>query len=111
MVALDDLPEGWRGRELHELETLIAGLLALASLAPRLRTLQLVLPMLDGESWHSKVDLGPLWHGLAALSSLTSLALGWVFMEGERTRRRSERITDVLDAVQVGPAATVCAPL
>ena len=48
----------------------------------------------------------PLWRGLGALPSLTSLALGWVFLEDNR---KSERIANVLDAAQVG-LATVYEP-
>ena len=45
-------------RELHELGTLIAGLPALASGAPGLRALQLVLPMPDGFGSFVGMDLG-----------------------------------------------------
>ena len=105
VLALDILPE------CYELDNLFARLPALASGAPRLRALQLVLPMLDGSTVRYpdvNIDLGPLWRGLKALSSLTSLALGWAFMQEEPAANRSERIANMLDAAQVGLAATVC---
>ena len=108
VLALDILPE------CYELNNLFARLPELASGAPRLRALQLVLPMLDGSTVrypNEHIDMGPLWHGVEALSSLTSLALGWAFMQEEPAANRSERIANVLDAAQVGvSAATVCVP-
>lgn len=98
-------------RELYELNTLLAGLPALASGAPRLRALQLGLPMLDGSVNSLEIDLGPLWRGLGALSGLTSLALGWAPFGDKPSAHMGERIADVLDAAQVGSAATACAPV
>ena len=109
VIMLDEMQD-WIGvNDLNELNNLIAGMPALAKGAPGLRALQLVLPMLDGTFEAMYLDLGPLWRGLGALTSLTSLALGWAFMAGERCANNGERVANVLDAAQVSPAAMVCA--
>ena len=79
---------------------LAARLAALAWGAPALRALQLVLPS-------SGVELGPLWSALEALPNLASLALGWVFPDGEPPALIGKHIARVLDAAQVGPGAPI----
>ena len=56
---------------------------------------------------YREAELGPLWSTLEALPNLASLALGWVFPEGEPPALIGEDIADLLDAAQVGPAAPV----
>ena len=75
---------------------LIARLPALASGAPGLRALQVVLPIDAAQG-----GLGPLWRALEALPSLASLALGCAFYLGEPTKHMGEDIADVLDAARV----------
>ena len=102
VVALDDCPELWDVGDHHGLESFIARLPALASGAYRLRTLQLVLPLLDGMYVSRHIDLGPVWRGLEALSSLTSLALGWAFMQDEPAAHRSERSVWAIGLFAIG---------
>ena len=99
MLALEDLDEELLPTDSdEESEGLIARLPALlASGAPALRALQLVLPLDAAEG-----ELGPLWRALEALPNLASLALGCVFGAGEPTAHMGERIAAVLDAAQVG---------
>ncbi len=104
VLALDDLPREWGMHEGRRFADLIARLPSLAVGAPRLRALQLVLPMLGGEGGAVEKELEHLWRGLEALRNLASLALGWVFMEDEDAAYKGERIACVLDAAQVGPA-------
>ena len=105
LVIMLDKMQNWVGvSDLCELNNLIAGLPALATGAPGLRALQVVLPMLDGMYEPMHIHLDPLWRGLGAQSSLTSLALGWVFMPEEFPAHEGERIAHVLDAAQVRSA-------
>ena len=99
VLALEDLDEELLPSDSEEeSEGLIARLPALlASGAPALRALQLVLPTEAAEG-----GLGPLWRALEALPNLASLALGCVFGEGEPTAHMGERIAAVLDDAQVG---------
>ena len=105
-------------REISEVEDVAARLPALAWGAPALRALQLVLPFAEGEpdsedelgqddELGPEAELGPLWSALEALPNLASLALGWVFPEGEPPALIGESIARMLDAAQVSPAAPV----
>ena len=81
----------------HTIKGLIARLPALASGAPALHALQLVLPIDAAEG-----DLRPLWRALEALPNLASLALGCATPRDEQAfEDAGERIANVLDAARV----------
>ncbi len=89
---------------------LLKRLPALLSGAPGLRALQLVLPIPYDVTGMYGFDpaplLAPLWRALEALPNLASLALGYVFLADQRPADAGDNIAGLLDAAQVGPAAS-----
>ena len=98
VLVLADSEGYWDSSRPGRLRTdgLIAQLAALASGAPALRALQVVLPL---DAAHR--GLGPLWRALESLPNLASLALGYAFPKKEPTSSVGQHIVRVLDAVRV----------
>ena len=109
VLVLVDATEDWTLDEHARDMDLLARLPALASGAPALRALQVVLPASMFDDWLR--ELRPLWRALEALTNLASLALGCFAALVDLPRHTlgdpdvAERIAGFLDASQVGSSS------